>query len=67
MSSNNDGFLNKPLPALPLNWVEDPIFSSFDPHDRLYAFQIIQNLDALRADKAQKLFKFIAESKGIRV
>ena len=62
-----DGALTKPRPALPAGWIDDPAFIGFDAHDRHYAHQITQHLDALSADKARILLNYLDCAKGFRL
>lgn len=67
MSNKDNGAINTPRPALPANWLDSADFQDFNEYDRTYAFQIVQNLEGLTAEKAIKLFNFLAINKGLKI
>lgn len=63
--NTNNGALKTPRPSLPFNWQNETPFNDFDEYERQYAFQVVQNLDALPKEKAKILFNFLDVNKNI--
>lgn len=65
--TENNGKLTDPRPALPANWLDAPAFGEFNQYDRTFSHQVLQNLEALGTEKANKLLNFLAEERRFKL